>query len=129
MLPQDLDPDAGEVDVVPRDMGRVFQNLIINAWHATEERRRAEDLPEAAYEPALLVTTRRLDDCLQVRVRDNGTGIPDEVVDNIFNPFFTTKPTDRGTGLGLSLCADILRGHGGEIGERERVHGVERRGD
>ena len=114
-IAQDLDPDAGQVEVVPRDMGRVFQNLIINAWHATEERRRAEDQSDVAYEPALLVSTRRLDDCLQVRVRDNGTGIPDEVVDNIFNPFFTTKPTDQGTGLGLSLCNDILRGHGGEI--------------
>ncbi len=114
-IAQDLDPDAGQIEVVPRDMGRVFHNLIINAWHATEERRRAEDQPDMDYEPALLVSTRRLDDCLQVRVRDNGTGIPDEVVNNIFNPFFTTKPTDQGTGLGLSLCNDILRGHGGEI--------------
>ena len=114
-IAQDLDPDAGQAEVVPRDMGRVFHNLIINAWHATEERRSAEDPSDADYEPALRVSTRRLDHCLQVRVRDNGTGIPDEVVNNIFNPFFTTKPTDQGTGLGLSLCNDILRGHGGEI--------------
>ena len=114
-IAQDLDPDAGQVEIVPRDMGRVFHNLLLNAWHATDERRRSEDPPDAAYEPAIIVSTRRLVDCLQVRVRDNGTGIPDEVVNNIFNPFFTTKPTDQGTGLGLSLCADILRGHGGEI--------------
>ena len=114
-IAQDLDPEAGQVEVVPRDIGRVFHNLLINAWHATEERRRSEAQSDVAYEPAVLVSTRRLDDCLQVRLRDNGTGIPDEVVDKIFNPFFTTKPTDQGTGLGLSLCADILRGHGGEI--------------
>ena len=61
------------------------------------------------------MSTRRLADRLEIRVRDNGTGIPDDVVDKIFNPFFTTKPTDQGTGLGLSLCNDILRGHGGAI--------------
>ena len=114
-IARDFDPDAGQIEVVPRDMGRVFHNLLINAWHATEERRRSEDPSDMAYEPAVLVSTRRFDDRLQVRVRDNGTGIPAEVVDNIFNPFFTTKPTDQGTGLGLSLCNDILRGHGGEI--------------
>ncbi len=114
-IAHDLDPDAGQIEVVPRDMGRVFHNLIINAWHATEERRRSEDPSDMAYKPTVAVSSRRFGDCLQVRVRDNGTGIPDEVVDNIFNPFFTTKPTDQGTGLGLSLCNDILRGHGGEI--------------
>ena len=114
-IAQDLDPDAGQVEVVPRDMGRVFHNLLTNAWHATEERRRAEAPSDVAYEPAVVVSTRRFHDRLQVRVRDNGTGIADEVLGNIFNPFFTTKPTDQGTGLGLSLCNDILRGHGGEI--------------
>ena len=114
----DLDPDAGQIEVVSRDMGRVFQNLIINAWHATQERCRSKDPSGMAYEPVVLVSTRRLDECLQVRVRDNGTGIPDEVVNKIFNPFFTTKPTDQGTGLGLSLSSDIVRGHGGTI----RVH-------
>ncbi len=112
---QDLDPDAGQVEVVPQDMARVLQNLIVNAWHAAEERCRAEEKEGAAYEPAVVVSTRRLDDRLEVRVRDNGTGIPADIIDKIFDPFFTTKPTDQGTGLGLSLCNDILRGHGGTI--------------
>ena len=114
-IQQDLDPDAGEVDVVPQEIGRVLQNLIVNAWYATDERRRAEEQAGRLYEPVVLAATRRLDDRLEIRVRDNGTGIPDDVVDKIFNPFFTTKPTDQGTGLGLSLCNDILRGHGGTI--------------
>ena len=109
-----LDPDAGRVEVVPQDIGRVFQNLVANARDATEERRRA-DGEGGTYAPALLIATERFADRLEVRVRDNGTGIPPDVVDKIFNPFFTTKPTDQGTGLGLSLCNDILRGHGGNI--------------
>ena len=114
-IEQDLDPDAGQVEVVPPDMGRVLQNLIANARHAAGERRRAEEEAGNGYDPVVLVTTRRLDACVEIRVRDNGTGIPDDVVDKIFNPFFTTKPTDEGTGLGLSLCNDIVRGHGGSI--------------
>ncbi len=114
-IEQDLDPGAGEVEIVPQDIGRVLQNLILNARYAAEERRLAEEQAGKAHQPKVLVSTRRLDERLEVRVRDNGTGIPDDVVEKIFNPFFTTKPTDKGTGLGLSLCNDIMRGHGGAI--------------
>ena len=114
-IEQDLDAGAGEVEIVPQDIGRVLQNLILNARYAAEERRLAEELAGKVHEPKVLVSTRRLDERLEVRVRDNGTGIPDDVVEKMFNPFFTTKPTDKGTGLGLSLCNDIMRGHGGAI--------------
>ena len=114
-IQEDLDPEAGEIDLVPQDIGRVVQNLIANACYATHERGRAEAAAGRSYTPAVRLSTRRLQDRLEIRVRDNGTGIPDDVVDKIFNPFFTTKPTDQGTGLGLSLCNDILRGHGGAI--------------
>ena len=110
-----FDPAAGQVEIVVQEISRVFQNLIANARDAIDARLRAEDSAGSAYEPVLSVATRRSDDRLEVRVRDNGTGIPEDVVDKIFDPFFTTKPTDQGTGLGLSLCNDILRGHGGAI--------------
>jgi signal transduction histidine kinase len=99
----------------------VFLNMVSNACYATDEKRRttASDQPtgEAAadYEPRLRLATRRLTDRLEIRIRDNGGGIPPDVVDKIFNPFFTTKPTDQGTGLGLSLSNDIVRQHGGDI--------------
>lgn len=111
----ELDSEAGRVEVVPRDVGRVFQNLVANACDATEERLRANEEQGNQYEPTLLFVTKRFDDHVEVRIRDNGMGIPADVVDKIFNPFFTTKPTDQGTGLGLSLCNDILRGHGGTV--------------
>ena len=114
-IQQDLDPDAGEVELVPQDMGRVLQNLILNACYATAERGRAEAEAGRGYAAAVRLSTRRMQDRLEIRVRDNGTGIPEDAVEKVFNPFFTTKPTDQGTGLGLSLCNDILRGHGGAI--------------
>ncbi len=114
-IKRDFDPGAGKIEIVPQDIGRLAQNLILNAWHATIERCRAEEQAGHTYEATIVVATRRLRDRLEVRVRDNGTGISKEAVDKIFNPFFTTKPTDQGTGLGLSLCNDIVRGHGGSI--------------
>ena len=114
-IEHDLDPGAGVIDLVAQDMGRVLQNLIANARYATAERGRAEAEAGRAFEPTVRLSTRRLEDRIEIRVRDNGTGIPDDVAEKIFNPFFTTKPTDQGTGLGLSLCNDILRGHGGAI--------------
>ena len=111
-IEKDFDPDLGTLEVVSQDVGRVFLNLVSNACYATDERRRSAD---EAYEPTLTVTTRKMDDGVEVRVRDNGNGIPRDVVDKIFNPFFTTKPTDQGTGLGLALSADIVREHGGMI--------------
>ena len=112
-IQQELDPTVGEVDVVPQDLGRVFLNMVTNACYAVDERRRTGE--DKDYRPTLKITTRRKDDNVEIGIRDNGTGMPKEVADKIFNPFFTTKPTDQGTGLGLSLSADIVRQHGGEI--------------
>ncbi len=114
-IERDFDSQAGKIEVVPQDIARVVQNLIINACQATAERSRAEEEAGRTYEPTIVVGTRNLNDRLEVYVHDNGTGIPDDAVDMIFNPFFTTRPTDQGTGLGLSLCNDIARGHGGSI--------------
>ena len=125
-LKQDLDPEVGEIEVIPQDLGRVFLNLVSNACDATDEKRREIDVGtsgEAAYQtedggpyfPTLWLATRREEDRIEVRVRDNGKGMPPEVIDKIFNPFFTTKPTDRGTGLGLAISNDIVRKHGGSI--------------
>ena len=111
-MQEDYDPDAGEIDVVPQDLGRVFLNMVGNACDATNERRMASD---DDYKPTLAVSTRRLEDTVEIRVRDNGTGMPKEVIDKIFNPFFTTKPTDKGNGLGLAISSDIVRQHGGTI--------------
>ena len=114
-IQQDFDPEMGEVEVVPQDVGRVFLNMVTNACHAVDERRKAEEASGASYTPTLNVVTKRRADHVEVRIRDNGSGIPQDVIDKIFNPFFTTKPTDQGTGLGLALSSDIVREHGGEI--------------
>ncbi len=115
---QDLDPDMGEISIVPQDLGRVFLNMVSNAGYATDQKRR--ELVESpngdrSYMPTLWISTRRGDEYAEIRIRDNGMGIPSEVVDKIFNPFFTTKPTNMGTGLGLAMCSDIVREHGGTI--------------
>ena len=112
----DLDPEMGELDVIPQDLGRVFLNMVSNACYATDEKRRAaESGPGDGYMPTLWLTTRRGEEQAEISIKDNGDGIPPDVVDRIFNPFFTTKPTDQGTGLGLSICNDIVRQHGGTI--------------
>ena len=117
-LKQDFDPDVGELDVIPQDLGRVFLNMVTNSCHATHEKRVAgleAGNGVADYFPTVWLTTKRLEDVIEVRIRDNGNGIPDDVIDKIFNPFFTTKPTDQGTGLGLAISSDIIRQHGGSI--------------
>ena len=113
-IKEDLDEEMGELEVVPQDLARVFLNMVSNACYATNEKRQA---PETAsdYEPTLRISTRRMPDQAEIRIRDNGNGIPQDVIDKIFNPFFTTKPTDQGTGLGLALSNDIVREHGGTI--------------
>ena len=113
-IKEELDEEVGELDVVPQDLARVFLNMVSNACYATNEKRQA---PETAsdYVPTLWISTQRTPDQVEVRIRDNGNGIPPDVVDKIFNPFFTTKPTDQGTGLGLALSNDIVREHGGAI--------------
>ena len=109
---QEFDQEAGKIRAVPQDMSRVILNLVTNACQATDERRKAES---DDYRPTLWLKTRRTDGTVEVRVRDNGTGIPDTVIAKIFEPFFTTKSTNEGTGLGLSISNDIVRRHGGEM--------------
>jgi signal transduction histidine kinase len=117
-LQHDLDPNMGEINVVPRDLGRVFLNIVGNACDATDERRRelqAEPQDGEPYMPTLWISTRKGDENVEIRIKDNGGGMPPDVIDKIFNPFFTTKPTDKGTGLGLAISNDIVRQHGGTI--------------
>lgn len=115
-LQQDLDPNMGELEMVPQDIGRVFLNMVNNACYATDmKRKKLEEEGGGPFFPTVAVGTARTDEWAVVTIRDNGTGMPDEVIEKIFNPFFTTKPTDQGTGLGLAICNDIIRSHGGSI--------------
>jgi signal transduction histidine kinase len=107
-----FDDTIGKVNVVPQDIGRVILNLINNAFYAVNEKAK-QKIP--GYEPCVAVSTKKSNGTVEVRVSDNGNGIPQKVVDKIFQPFFTTKPAGQGTGLGLSLAYDIVKSHGGEI--------------
>jgi signal transduction histidine kinase len=111
-MESDLDRNIGLVNIVPQDIGRVLLNLINNAFYAVTEKR--EQLPEG-FEPTVSVNTLKTADKIEIRVKDNGKGIPQRILDKIFQPFFTTKPTGQGTGLGLSLSYDIIKAHGGEL--------------
>ncbi len=108
----DLDNRIGNINVVSQDIGRVLLNLYNNAFYAVSEKTK-ENLP--AYDPTVSVITKKLQDKVEIRIEDNGNGIPAKVKDKIFQPFFTTKPPGQGTGLGLSLSYDMIRAHGGEI--------------
>ena len=108
----DFDPAVGKINVVPQDIARVILNLINNAFYAVGERQKVEGI---GYEPTVTVRTKKLNDKVEIKVKDNGNGIPQRVLDKIFQPFFTTKPTGQGTGLGLSLSYDIVKAHGGEL--------------
>jgi signal transduction histidine kinase len=111
-LQTDFDHSIEKLNVVPQDIGRVLLNLFNNAFYAMNEKTK---LLANSYQSIAKVTTQRLNEKAVIRVEDNGTGIPQKVVDKIFQPFFTTKPTGQGTGLGLSLSYDIIKAHGGEI--------------
>jgi signal transduction histidine kinase len=112
-LQRDLDPDAGLIDLYPQEITRVFLNLISNGFYAATKRKEAG---EQNFEPTLSATTKSLGNKVEIRIRDNGTGIPLEVKEKMFNPFFTTKPAGEGTGLGLSMSHDIVvKQHGGKI--------------
>ncbi|MFK4509067.1 ATP-binding protein [Bradyrhizobium daqingense] len=112
-LQRSLDPAAGVVDIYPQEITRVFLNLISNGFYATAKRKEGEG---DAFEPTLSVATKDLGGSVEIRIRDNGTGIPPEVKEKMFNPFFTTKPAGEGTGLGLSMSHDIVvKQHGGTI--------------
>ena len=110
---RDYDPAAGTVTMVPQEIGRVLFNLLHNAFYAVEEQGHTAG---ASYTPLISVGTRRANGHVEIWVRDNGSGIPDETRAHIFEPFFTTKPTGTGTGLGLSISHDIVtQGHGGTL--------------
>ena len=120
----DFDNSLGKINIIPQDIGRVILNLITNAFYAVDEKKklcqaepayRTGRLVEADYEPTVTVSTKKLNDKTEIRVTDNGNGIPEKVLDKIFQPFFTTKPTGQGTGLGLSMSYDIVKAHGGEL--------------
>ncbi len=103
------DPTVGTIQAVPQDLSRVFLNIVNNACYATHERKKAlDEQGQRDYQPTLSVSTKSVADTVEIRVRDNGEGIPQEIRDRIFNPFFTTKPTGQGTGLGLSISHDIV---------------------
>ena len=112
----DFDDNVGQINVIPQDIGRVLLNLFNNAFYAVNEKFRAQGSQLTAdYKPLVSVETKRINGKAEIRVRDNGNGIPQKVLDKIFQPFFTTKPTGQGTGLGLSLAYDIIKAHGGDI--------------
>lgn len=142
-IQEDYSPDIGEITVQPQDLGRVFLNLVTNACYATDEKRKkmagstgekpkdsslvarklykgvrpgtAADSEQKGYQPTLKLSTHLVEEHIEIHVRDNGNGIPESALERIFNPFYTTKPPDQGTGLGLSMSNDIVRQHGGEF--------------
>lgn len=115
----DFDESIGSINVVPQDIGRVILNLITNAFYVVNERQKAESsklkAEGASFEPTVSVSTKKSGDKILISVKDNGNGIQEHIKDKIFQPFFTTKPTGQGTGLGLSLSYDIVKAHGGEL--------------
>lgn len=117
-----FDESIGKINVIPQDFGRVLLNLYNNAFYAVSERKKAEG---ERYKPEVSVQTKKLSDKFEIRVEDNGAGIPQKVIDKIFQPFFTTKPTGQGTGLGLSLAYDIVKAHNGEL----KVESKEKEGE
>ncbi|WP_394767291.1 sensor histidine kinase, partial [Ferruginibacter sp.] len=118
------DESIGNINIIPQDIGRVILNLITNAFYAVNEKNLSAvaslhtgqaDPTAAKYEPSVSISTKKINDKVEIKVTDNGKGIPPKVLNKIFQPFFTTKPTGQGTGLGLSLSYDIVKAHGGEL--------------
>jgi two-component system, NtrC family, sensor kinase len=116
-----FDETIGKINVIPQDIGRVLLNLFNNAFYAVNEQKNKNHI---SYEPTVSVNTKKIDNKVEIKVKDNGNGIPQNIIDKICQPFFTTKPTGQGTGLGLSLSYDIIKAHGGEI----KVESKERQG-
>jgi len=109
----DFDESIGNINIIPQDIGRVVLNLINNAFYVVDEKKKSGS---ENYEPTVSISTKKIGNKVEIKVTDNGNGIPQKVLDKIFQPFFTTKPTGQGTGLGLSLSYDIVtKGHGGEL--------------
>ena len=111
-LNTEFDETIGKIEVVPQDIGRVILNLITNAFYVVDEKKKQQ---LEGYKPTVTISTKKSGDKVLISVKDNGNGIPQKVLDKIFQPFFTTKPTGEGTGLGLSLAYDIVKAHGGEL--------------
>ena len=120
----DFDNSIGNINIIPQDIGRVILNLLTNAFYVVTEKKNAStSLPTGQagsagqpYEPTVSISTKNMGNKVEIKVADNGNGIPQKILDKIFQPFFTTKPTGQGTGLGLSLSYDIItKGHGGEL--------------
>ena len=113
----DFDSSIGKINIIPQDIGRVVLNLINNAFYAVDERKStyAKASVDNNYEPTVSVSTKKTNGKVEIKVSDNGNGIPQKVVDKIFQPFFTTKPAGQGTGLGLSLSYDIVKAHDGDL--------------
>ena len=113
-----FDPSLGKINVVPQELGRVILNLINNAFYAVNEKKKSSFAEAAQYEqydPAVIISTSKNNGMMEIKVEDNGPGISQKVLNKIFQPFFTTKPSGQGTGLGLSLSYDIVKTHGGEL--------------
>jgi len=113
-LRTEYDETIGSISIIPQDIGRVILNLITNAFYAVDEKKKKHQQEE--YEPTVSVITKKINNKVEISVADNGNGVPPNIIDKIFQPFFTTKPTGQGTGLGLSLAYDIItKGHEGEL--------------
>ncbi len=111
----DFDETIGKIELRPQEMGRVILNLITNAFHAVSERKKNLPQKDNSYQPQVIVSTDKTSDMLTIKISDNGTGIPEDIKEKIFQPFFTTKPTGQGTGLGLSMSYDIVKSHDGTL--------------
>ena len=112
IMKTDFDEGIGKINIIPQDIGRVILNLITNAFYAVDEKKKSGI---GNYEATVNISTKKINDNIEISVSDNGNGIPSSIKDKIFQPFFTTKPTGQGTGLGLSLAYDIVKAHGGEL--------------
>ena len=113
-----FDDTIGNINIIPQDIGRVILNLITNAFYVVDEKKKQSVFAKIAadkYEPTVSLTTKKVAGKIAITVADNGNGIADAIKEKIFQPFFTTKPTGQGTGLGLSLAYDIVKAHGGEF--------------
>ena len=129
----DFDENLPKIEVIPQDMGRVLLNLMNNAFYAVNERAKllrsgnfesSQNVErEQSYTPSVTVSTQHIDNQIIITVKDNGNGIPDNIKSKIFQPFFTTKPTGEGTGLGLSLAYDIVKAYGGSLSVQSDTYG------
>jgi two-component system NtrC family sensor kinase len=115
-LETNFDESIGKISIIPQDIGRVMMNLISNAFYAVNNKSQSlSGEPGSEYIPLVLVSTKKINNVVEIKITDNGNGIPPALVDKIFQPFFTTKPTGQGTGLGLSLSYDIVKAHSGKL--------------